>query len=192
MTDEGTNGVAVHAANDTAAAVEATLHVGLYRVDGVNCGEGTAELAIPARSALETDFETVLGHFADAGYAFRFGPPGHDVAVASLQVGDALCSQAFRYPLGRPAAVAPAGDLGLEASVQEVDGRLRLHVRSAGLAYAITVQAPGFEPDDNSFTIAPGGERRIALQPREPGEPWGGGSVRATNAVGNVQIVRVS
>ena len=193
MTDEGTNGVAVHIANETASALETTLHVALYRADGVGCGEGTAELTIPARTVVETDFESVLGHFADVGYAFRFGPPGHEVAVASLHVGGELLSQAFRHALGRPAAVVPAAHLGLEASIEDLgDARLGLRVRSAGLAYAVTVHAAGFEPDDDAFTVAPGGERTIGLRPSLPGQVWSSGSVRATNAIGNVPIVRAS
>jgi beta-mannosidase len=189
MTDEGTNGVAVHLANETGSAIEATLHVALYRADGVSSGEGTAEITIPARAVLETDFEGALGHFADVGYAFRFGPPGHDVAVASLLVEGELRSQAFRYPRGRPATVAPAGSLGLEASVREEgDTGFVLQVRSTALAYAVSVQVPGFEPDDDAFTIAPGGERKLFLRPVEPGRAWSGGSVRATNAAGDVSI----
>ena len=193
MTDEGTNGVAVHVANETASTVEATLHVALYRSDGVGCGDGASEITVPARSVLEMDFERVLGHFADVGYAFRFGPPGHDVAVASLHVAGELRSQAFRYPGARPATVAPAASLGLEASVEDCgDAGLVLRVRSTALAYAVTVHAAGFEPDDNAFTVAPGGERTIRLRPADASQEWGGGTIRATNAVGNVQIVAAS
>jgi beta-mannosidase len=191
MTDEGTNGIAVHVANDTATTLEATLQVALYRSDGVGCGEAEIEIALPARATRELAFESVLGHFADAGYAFRFGPPGHDVAVASLLLDGELRSQAFHYPHGHPSAVAPPGSLGLEASVERTgEGGLVLRVRSDRLAHGVKVHADGFAPDDDAFTLAPGNERLIRLTPSEPGEAWRGGSVVAANAAAAVPLTQ--
>jgi beta-mannosidase len=75
----------------------------------------------------ERNVESVLGRFADASYAYRFGPPQHDAVVVSLEREGELLSQAFRFPAGRPLAQE---DLGLEA---ELDGD-RLVIRSRKLA----------------------------------------------------------
>ena len=51
----------------------------------------------------------MLGHFVDASWAYRFGPPAQDVIVASLErdessaPGSGMISQAVRFPAGRPA-----------------------------------------------------------------------------------------
>jgi len=189
-TDEGTNGMALHLANDTASELKATVDVALYRAGGVCCGKGSTEIAMPPQTVLEHSFEGILGHFADAGYAFRFGPPGHDVAVSSLSVGGELLSQSFRYPLGPPAGREPVVQLGLEASVERrgEDDALLLRVRSDAFAYAVNVAVGGFEPDDDFFSIAPGEERTVRLRPSSPGQTWAGGTVRATNALGTVPI----
>ena len=108
MTDEGSNGIAVHVANDTPEAWKVQLDVTLHRREGTAVEHGSLDLGLAPHSTLELDAEAVLGHFADAGYAFRFGPPPHDVVVATLRNGDELLSQAFHYPLGRP----PSSDAG--------------------------------------------------------------------------------
>ena len=49
--------------------------------------------------------EQMLGHFIDASYSYRFGPPAHDLAVASLHTGsdEHPIAQSFFRPLGRNA-----------------------------------------------------------------------------------------
>ena len=42
------------------------------------------------------------GAFYDTAYAYRFGPPSHDVTVATLARGDGtVIAQAFHFPQGR-------------------------------------------------------------------------------------------
>ncbi len=101
MTDEGTNGLAIHLANDTEQTVEATLDVALLqgsRAPGRRRHDrGRRCLAVPV---IERSVEEILGHFADAGYAFRFGPPSHDLVVATLRREAEILSEAFFFPLG--------------------------------------------------------------------------------------------
>ena len=85
MTDEGTNGLGAHLVNDTEQTVEATLDVALYRDLELQVDVGTTEVVLPSNRVIERSVEDVLGHFVDAGYAFRFGPPGHDLVVATLR-----------------------------------------------------------------------------------------------------------
>ncbi len=183
ITHEGTNGLAVHVANDTGLALAATLHLALYRADGATAGAEAVDLVLPPQQVSQRSFDGVLGHFADAGYAFRFGPPGHEVAVATLQVGGAFRSQSFAFPLGRPTHVTPLSDLGLEAAATPAaDGSHVLEVRTRRLAYAVSVDVPGFDPDDDFFTVAPGQKCSIRLVPRHAEAKQLQGSVRALNA----------
>jgi beta-mannosidase len=188
MTDEGTNGVAVHVANDTAAPLPAQVSVELHRPDGRSTGAGTVDLELAPHTVAERGVEGILGRFADAGYAFRFGPPEHDVVVAGLRVGGELVSQAFHFPLGRPATLTSLELLGLEARTDACrHGRVRVELASQRLAYAVALDVPGFVPDDDVLTLAPRCPRSILLTPR-PGSEWRGGSVRPLNADGHVAL----
>jgi beta-mannosidase len=142
--------------------------------------------------------EELIGHFADVSWAYRFGPPAQDVIVASLERdGDAdttLLSQAFRFPAGRPTRTEPADRLGLSADARPCgDGVYRLTVRSRRLAYGVRIHAPGFAPDDDAFSIEPGGSRQIDLRPRAPHERDAsdtrlGGELSALNLSGRLPI----
>jgi len=189
LTDEGTNGIAVHVANDTAAPIAALLSVSLIRRDGRVTEDATGELELPPHTTIERAAEGVLGHFADAGYAYRFGPASHEAVVATLRDGGQLHSQAVHFPGGRPAGSHPVADLGLEATGErQDDGTIELAVRADRLAYAVAVAAPGFTPTDDYFTVVPGSERRLHLRPDRPETSWVNGALRALNADSPVSI----
>ena len=137
--------------------------------------------------------KSVLGRFVDVSWAYRFGPPGQDVVVVSLEELEGASanaiSQCFRFPAGRPARAEPAAALGLEAQSQPAgDGTVSVRVRSRRLAYAVRVRAPGFEPHDDAFSLEPGGERLIRLAPTLEGVDYTGGEVSAANQRGRVRI----
>lgn len=193
-TDEGLGGVVVHVANDGPVALSARLRVALYQdlEQSVEAGQETIELT--AHGAFERNVETLLGHFVDAAWAYRFGPPGHDAIVASLErdgeAGCELLSQSVRFPSGRPVTAEPADRLGLEASRQPAtDETVVLAIRSRRLAYGVRIHATGFTAVDDAFSVEPGGTRRVALRPLDPGREFGGGTMTALNLVGRVPIV---
>ena len=133
---------------------------------------------MPSHGAVAHDLEALLGRFVDIGWAYRFGPPAHDLVVASLEAGPdpggGLISQAFRFPVGRPLRRETALALGLEATVGiRGDGTAGVRVRSRRVVHGLRIEAPGFRCSDDSFTLEPGVEREVALAAeREPsGEP---------------------
>ncbi len=163
-TDEGLGGVHVHVANDRGEPLRARLRVALYRDLRHRVEEAATEIALPPHGAVTQDVEALLGRFVDASWAYRFGPPGHDLLVASLEQRDELVSQAFRFPAGRPLERRHAGVLGLEAAVEtDPDGDAALVVRTETLAYGVRVWAPGRASSDDAFCLEPGHERRIVL-----------------------------
>jgi beta-mannosidase len=124
--------------------------------------EASEPIELPAHGSLTRDAEGILGHFADAAWAYRFGPPGHDAVVVTLEGGGGeLLGQAFRFPAGRPLERVPAAELGLEAALVGTT----LRIASRGLAYAVRVHAPGWTACDDAFSIEPGGAREIELRP---------------------------
>ncbi|MBZ5606471.1 MAG: glycoside hydrolase family 2 protein, partial [Acidobacteriia bacterium] len=123
MTDEGLNGIDVHVANDAPSPMNAFLRVALYRLGEHKVAESEIAIAIPANHTSAFGVEEILGRFVDAGYAFRFGPPGHDLIAASLHrsQGDAPFAQAFRFPAGRPIQRVPIDQLGITAEYSQTE-----------------------------------------------------------------------
>jgi beta-mannosidase len=170
--DEGLNGLALHAINETAHAIDAELRVALYRDGDVRVADGSTQLRIPARGAVETDAAEVLGRFVDVTYAYRFGPPPHDVTVAALveRASGRVLADTIHLPGSLPRVVSRPGDLGLEGHAVAVGvDAWQIVVRSRAFAYAVAVDARGFDADDDFFHVAPGGERTFTLRARTSG-----------------------
>jgi beta-mannosidase len=192
-TDEGLGGVIAHVANDGPSALSARLRVTLYQDLELRVGEGIEAIDIGGHGAHERNIETMVGHFVDAAWAYRFGPPAQDVIVASVERdgenGTELLSQSFRFPAGRPMTVESPAKLGLEGgSRTSADGTVRLAVRSRRLAYGVRIHAPGFSATDDAFSVEPGGTRHIDLHAAEPGTTFKGGTLTALNLAGSIAI----
>ena len=93
MTDEGTNGISVHVANDRGVSLSARLEIALHRRDGTAVDTAASDLELGPHTTSELSVEGLLGHFADAGYAYRFGPAPHELVVVTLSTTGALRSQ---------------------------------------------------------------------------------------------------
>jgi beta-mannosidase len=129
----------------------------------------------------------LIGHFLDAAWAYRFGPPQADVIVASL-VGRELVSQAFRFPAGPPTEREPADRIGLSATANPAAEGVLLTIRTRRLAYGVRLQAPGFDADDDAFSVEPGGERRLMLRPAGPGAAFAGATISALNLASPIRV----
>jgi beta-mannosidase len=168
-TDEGLGGVTAHVANDGDRQLDANLRLSLYRDAEILVEQANLEISLGAGSLVAHNVEAVLGRFVDVGWAYRFGPPAVDVIVASLESaseqGTTLLSETFRFPVGWPERREPASGLGLAATVAaDGDGNARLAISSRRLAYCVRIDAPGFTPADDAFSIAPGGTREVVLR----------------------------
>jgi len=196
-TDEGLGGIHAHVANDLGSPLAARLRVALYRDGEHRVAEAQEELELPSHGAWERDVETLFGHFADASWAYRFGPPSHDVVVAGLERDGAeggveVLSQAFRFPAGRPLRQQTADELGLSATLRpRADGALALELHSSRLAYGVRIHLPGFSPSDDALTLEPGVARNLILSPHArnvDGEQTPTGSLTAINLRGSVPM----
>jgi len=194
-TDEGLGGIAVHVANDRPEPLSARLRVALYRDLEQPVGEAREPLELAAHGARERNVETLLGHFVDASWAYRFGPPAQDLIVASLERDGGgggepqLLAQSMRFPSGRPVAAEPAARIGLQAAAHPLDdGTVRLTLRTRRLAHGVRVHAPGFAPADDAFAIEPGATRSVLLRPHVPDATFAGGALTALNLRGRVRM----
>ena len=190
-TDEGLNGVDIHVANDRQVAVDAWLRVALYRSGEQRVAESELAITVPQHQVLRFGLEKLLGRFVDAACAYRFGPPGHDVIVASLHRnrGDLPFAQSFRFPAGRTTQRTPITELGISSQACLLaDGTIEVLLSSRRLAWGVRVTAPGFLADNAYFGIEPGGQRRIVLNPLQTRGAPPSIAVTAINAEGRVPV----
>ena len=192
LVDEGIGGVVAHVANDGPAPLAARLRVSLFTDLEIPVGGASEVIELPPHGAIERNIEGMLGHFVDASWAYRFGPPAQDAIVATLERVDGggaaateVLSQAFHFPAGRPLAQERADRLGLTAtSATAEDGTVLVAVTSRRLAYGVRIHAPGFAPSDDAFSVEPSGVRTVTLAPIQPGARFDGGQLTALNLIG--------
>jgi beta-mannosidase len=185
--DEGLNGLWLHALNDTCRPIEAELSLALYREGRPRGQRVSAPLTIPARGFQSVHADAVFDGFVDITYAYRFGPPGHDVVASTLrerESGHTLAS-AYCFPCGLPAAGDNA--LGLSARAQPVRDGYVVAVNADRFAHAVAVDAAGFVPDDSYFNLEPGETRGVLLRADTPGRPLRA-TVSALNGTSPVHV----
>jgi beta-mannosidase len=170
--EEQLAGIVAHVANDRPSPLRAVLRVALYRDHEHLVEQARMPLELAAHASGEWNVEALIGHFVDVGWSYRFGPPAQDTVVVSLEdreAAPAMLAQSFRFPSGRPLVQEDPQQLGLEAHARTLaDGTVELSVRSRRLAYGVHLHTPGFVPDDDGFSIEPGGVRTITLRPDGP------------------------
>ena len=166
FTDEGTNGLDVHVLNETSEVQTLLLAVSCLRDGRQQIVGGQWELVLPARSGRSVACTDLFGAFFDTTYAFRFGPPSHDVTIARLSdpATGMTVAEAFHFPLGRSAALR---DPAIEATLLEENGGWILEIESDRLAQSVHISVDGYRPDDDWFHLAPGVTRRVRLNPLE-------------------------
>jgi beta-mannosidase len=185
VSDEGMNGLHLHAVNETDTLRESRVAVALYRGELV-VAQASLEVPLPSRGTVELDVEGILGRFADVGYAYRFGPPGHDLVAASLldaRSGERL-AEAFHLPLGLPSTQTE--EIGLSATVTpEADGSLIATLRTRKFAQSVAFSGD-VRAEDNYFHLAPGASRAVRLRLTETAMPRVG--LRALNCLTSMKL----
>ena len=167
LTDEGLNGLALHGVNDRAEALGVRIELTLYRHGETPVASGTVEAHLPPRGGMSWRGDALLGRFTDLTYAYRFGPPGHQVAVARLfdAVSGEVLGQAVHIP--DMSALARHGDPGLTAiATPQADGGYALDVQTQKFAYGVWIDARGYVASDNYFHLFPGATHQVTLHPR--------------------------
>jgi beta-mannosidase len=181
LADEGLDGLMLHALNERDTSLQVELRTTVYRHGQTPVAEAAVQAVVPARGSYTVAVQSLLETFLDLTYAYRFGPPGHDLVVATmteLPSGEQL-GATFYFPLGLPATREP--DVGLEATTQAGgDGEVILSITTKRFAQSVAVDLEGGVPDDNYFHLAPGGRKTVRVK-AAPGAKVQG-VVRALNA----------
>jgi beta-mannosidase len=168
VSDEGLSGLEIHVVNDRPYAFEGTLRLAAYAEDGLRVENAEQAIVVAPRGAATISASALLGGFRDLTRAYRFGPPAHDVVVATLaSPTDGSERDAFYFPLG--SARPRLADIGLTAILEHGDPQQwRLTITSRLLAQWVAVDAPGYTPSDSWFHLAPGATRTILLRGADP------------------------
>jgi beta-mannosidase len=193
ITDEGANGLHIHLANDRAADLHAELTLSLVRDGATVVASATAAVHVLARSAAVVGADALLASFHDSAYAYRFGPPGHDVAIATLRASDGrLLSEACHFPLGLP--TVKSGGMYLSGYASRIaEGVIEITLRAERFAQSVALDTGDFVPEDNYFHMAPGSERIIVARANATGGDLRfDGFAQPLNAAEGVRIVLAS
>ncbi len=165
VSDEGTNGLDVHVRNDSGVSREIAVELACLRDGRQVVVSGNRAITIDGRQGVTLAATDLFGAFFDTTYAYRFGPPSHDVTVARLKdaASGEIIAEAFHFPLGRTPALHAAA---IEASlVKEADGAWMLQLSADRLAQSVSIHVEGFRAADNGFHLAPGAVKQVALVP---------------------------
>jgi beta-mannosidase len=187
ISDEGGNGLYIHVVNERAAPLTAMVELKLYRGGEIEVGSASRALTLKARESTEIAAASLFEGFLDLSYAYRFGPPSHDLVVATLTDSNngTVAMQAFHAVTGLSASREL--DLGLSATAEMVTGNIdiafRVTITARRFAQSVWIEADGFVADDAYFHLAPGGEKTLSLRrsANDPLKPLRG-RVHALNA----------
>ncbi|MCZ7454060.1 glycosyl hydrolase 2 galactose-binding domain-containing protein [Rhizobium rhizogenes] len=164
LSDEGTNGLDIHLINETGDGFEAMLELTCLR-DGMQpVVHAKRPLTLSPRQSHIIAATDLFGAFFDTTYAYRFGPPSHDVTVARLRdvTTGLVIADAFNFPLGRKKALHAAN---LDLDLGETNGNWSLEIGTDRLAQSVHLSAEGYRASENWFHLAPGESKTINLMP---------------------------
>ena len=165
MTDEGLNGLQLHAINETAAACAVRIELELLQAGRIRIAQAERDLTIAPRTTLALHADDLLGHFTDITYAYRFGPPKHDTVIARMtcaQTG-ATIGEDFYFPHGLNLPLQPASRIEANAEFDD-DGNVRITLLSDCLLQSVQIAAADFVASENYFHCAPNRPRHILLK----------------------------
>jgi beta-mannosidase len=163
ITDEGLDGLALHAINESDSGLDALVELELLNAGRVVDAAEPHALRIEARGARTLGADALLGRFTDAGNVYRFGPPKYDVIAARLRdaaTGEVVAEDFF-FPAGLDLALRAAD---LRARAQWRGDGVALELETDSFLQAVRISSPGFAPDDNYFHLAPGRAKSIGLR----------------------------
>jgi beta-mannosidase len=186
LSDEGVNGLCVHAINERGESRQVELELKAWRDGDVLVASSQKAWHLPARSAQSIPCLDLFEHFMDLGYAYRFGPMPCEAVTATLKdPGGTWLAASFHFPGGLNAQ--PESDVGLSARAFLRDAQtIELTVCTKRLAQSVHFDLPGFQADDEYFHLEPNRPTPVTL--RGTGNAPVSGYVHAVNSARSARI----
>jgi beta-mannosidase len=168
VTDEGLDGLHLHLVNEADAPLAGSVELLLLKEDRVVVARQEVPCTLAPRSRQVLASAALLDRFHDVTYAYRFGPPQQDVAVATLfDAEHRVVSEAFYFVGARePSLVTPQ----LEIEAQTADaGCFEVTLHSDHFLRSVSFDCSGYLPDDNFFHLVPARAKLVRFTPVSPG-----------------------
>lgn len=163
VTDEGLEGLHLHVCNETAHDFRGFVELVLLKSERIIVARHEVACNVAARSAQTLLSDAILQGFRDVTYAYRFGPPQHDLAIATLLDEERqVVSEAHFFPTPRVPALLSAVEVHAEAEAL-ADGSYEVSLRSDRFLHYLSLDAKGFLPDDNYFHLSPLRPKKVRL-----------------------------
>ena len=165
LTNEGLNGLDVHLINETANRMSGFVELALLKEPHIVVARHESPIELPARSQKTISVDELIGGFYDVNYAYRFGPPHHDVVVATLYDEDRnTLSEAFHFIRQHQPTITRGEFLDTTARVIN-NNQVEVTLTSDCFLHDVRLFAKGYLPDDNYFHLPPRA-RRPSYSPR--------------------------
>jgi beta-mannosidase len=115
VTDEGLDGLHLHVTNETAEPFHGNIELLLLKEGRIVVARQEAACPLPPQASRTFSSDALLDGFYDVTCAYRFGPPKHDLAVATLfDEQRQVVSEAFYFVKSREPSWLPAVKLDVE------------------------------------------------------------------------------
>jgi beta-mannosidase len=165
LTDHGLDGLRLHVLNETAHALQGKVELSLYQSGRVRIACAEQDVALPTRGTLTLEADALLGRFTDIAYAYRFGPPQHDVTVVRLLATDGtVLAEDFHFPQGLNLPQQMPAEW-LTSAQRRDDGCVLVELSCDTFLQSVQFECNGFMPDDDYFHLAPQSRRQIVFRP---------------------------
>ena len=172
LVDAGLDGLNILLLNDSAEPIGGEVQLARYHQGRLAADVVRTAVKVPARGAVTLQADALLGHFADLGWAYRFGPPTAEVIAVRWVSGEDhhLIGEDCHFPCGL--SLPLQHDVAAEVSaVRDADGSVRVRIASPVFLQAVSIACSGFSADDNYFHVSPDLPKQLVFRPTGSGTP---------------------
>jgi beta-mannosidase len=166
LTDEGLDGIHAHVINEADALLTGTIEFVVLSAGQVVIAKGEKPIQINPRTTMAIGSDDVLNGFFDVTYAYRFGPPKHDVVAVTLRASDGRAiSEAFHFAGAQAPGAACSVKVSAEVEKQQ-DGTVLLTLQASRFLHAVHFDVSDYMPDENYFHLMPDRPKHITFRPK--------------------------
>ncbi len=188
VTDEDLDGLHLHVTNETAEPLDGHVELLLLQEGHIVVARQEAPCRLPPRGRQTLVADALLDGFHDLTYSYRFGPPKHDVAIATLfDEQRRVLSEAFHFVRAREPSFVAGVTLDIQAEAVG-DSGYEVTLLSDRWLQSVSFDVKGFLPDDNYFHLTPSRQKLVRFTALEGGNTRFRGYLEALNLKSPVAI----
>ena len=188
ITNETLNGLDIHINNESSQAINGKIEICLLNKNSVTLASNSTDIHIASQEIKTINSDTLLKHFYDTTYSYRFGPSKHSIVAVQLKNDNSeLISEAFYFPNSEE----PYSDSKsiLKATATQIDSTTyTLEISCNCFLYAVCIEADGYDILDNFFHLLPNTVKHVTLKQVSQNTKRFKGYVSAINITDDVKI----